>query len=195
MYHLHYTPGIIIASRSSGEADRRFRILTRELGVITATAKGVRVLHSKLRYALQTYSHIDLALVRGSGGWRITNAVSIGNIYANLERYPEALGVLMRTLRLIDRMTPGEERHEELFSEVSGGLSYLVAHKESKEVVDAVEQLLLLRVFSLFGYVGNRPDVSVLTGRMWDDAVITATVDRRREVVSTINTALRESHL
>jgi DNA repair protein RecO len=195
VYHLHYTPGIVLVSRSAGESDRRYRILTRELGVITATAKSVRTLASKLRYALQTYSYAEFVLVRGAGGWRITNAVSKENLYTKFSGRPAARGALTRSLRLINRLTPGEERHEELFDVIEGGLLLLSGNRALESDAEFVEQLLVLRTLALLGYIGDRPDLSAVSKGAWDIQAVRAGEVRRQDILAAINRALQESHL
>ena len=55
-YHIYTTPGIVLRHRPLREADRVYIILTRDLGLIRASAIGVRKETSKLRGALEPLS-------------------------------------------------------------------------------------------------------------------------------------------
>ncbi|MEK9177832.1 MAG: recombination protein O N-terminal domain-containing protein, partial [Patescibacteria group bacterium] len=74
MYSITTTPGFIIDSRPYGEAGRLMSIFTRELGLVRATAQGIRLEKSKLRYSSQLYSFGIFSFVCGKEFWRLTNA-------------------------------------------------------------------------------------------------------------------------
>ena len=74
MYHIHHTEGIILSSKNYGEAGKYYSLLTRDLGLINASAQGVRKISSKLRFVLQDFSYIKVDLVHGKDFWRLTSA-------------------------------------------------------------------------------------------------------------------------
>ena len=73
-YHIYNTKGIILSEKSLREADRVYSILTRDLGLIRATALGVRKESSKLRGNLEPVGLTTVSLVRGKEYWRVTSA-------------------------------------------------------------------------------------------------------------------------
>ena len=80
MYHIHHTEGIILGSKNFGEAGRYYFIFTRDLGMIYASAQGVRKMSSKLRYILQDFSYIKIDLVKGKDFWRVASASKTNNL-------------------------------------------------------------------------------------------------------------------
>ncbi len=74
MHHIYHTEGIILSSSNFGEAGKYYNIFTRDLGMVHASAQGVRKMSSKLRYVLQDFSYIKLDLVVGKNIFRITTA-------------------------------------------------------------------------------------------------------------------------
>ena len=74
MHPIHTTPGFIIDSRPYGEAGKLISIFTRDFGLVTASASGIRFERSKLRYHSQDYSFGSFSLVCGKELWRLTNA-------------------------------------------------------------------------------------------------------------------------
>ncbi len=109
-YHIYTTKGIILSSRPSREADRTYSILTEGLGLVRATARGVRLEKSKLRGALEPYVLSSVSLVRGKEYWRITSA-------SILHSFP-ASPLIGRPLDLLEKLVQGEDPHPELFRAV-----------------------------------------------------------------------------
>lgn len=64
-YHIYTTRGIILSAKPFQEADRVYKILTRDFGLIYATATGVRRAESKLRGSLEPLRISSVSLVRG----------------------------------------------------------------------------------------------------------------------------------
>lgn len=113
-YHIYTTKGLILSERSLREADRVYSILTRDLGLIRATALGVRKESSKLRGVLEPIALATISLVRGKEYWRITSAELIERIQARAE--------IVRPLVLLGKLVQGESAHPELFDIVEKGL-------------------------------------------------------------------------
>ena len=73
-YTIITTPGFIIGSRPRGEAGKLLSIFTRDLGLVLASAQGIRLEKSKLRYAARDYSFGEYSFVKGKEFWRLTDA-------------------------------------------------------------------------------------------------------------------------
>ncbi len=85
MHHIYHTEGIILGSKNFGEAGRYYFIFTRELGMIYASAQGVRKMSSKLRFVLQDFAYLKIDLIQGKDFWRITS-VSKTNLLENITK-------------------------------------------------------------------------------------------------------------
>ena len=109
-YHIYTTKGITLSYRPWREADRIYFILTRDLGLIRATALGVRKETSKLRGSLEPIMLATVSLVRGKEYWRITSTESVKKI----EPKPE----ILKPLALLEKLVQGEAVHPELFDVV-----------------------------------------------------------------------------
>src|SRR5574343_294251 len=101
MHHIYHTTAFVLGHADIKEADRFFILFTRELGVVRATAQGIRKLSSRLRYGLQDFSYARVDLVRGKDIWRITSAKKIETEGLHI---PERLLVFARVLELIRRL-------------------------------------------------------------------------------------------
>jgi recombinational DNA repair protein (RecF pathway) len=134
-YHIYTTQGLILSERPLREADRVYSILTKDLGLLRATALGVRKEGSKLRGSLEPVSLVTISLVRGKEYWRVTSADSLKKISPKKE--------VLRPLALLERMVPGESHHKELF-EVVEKLVTSEAHDEDSETKLVAEILFHL---------------------------------------------------
>lgn len=76
-YHHYRVSGIVLKREERGENDAVYVVLTGTFGLIAVHAKGIRTMASKLRLSLQVGTHVDLALVRGKSGWRVTYATTL----------------------------------------------------------------------------------------------------------------------
>ena len=124
MHHIYHTEGIILGSRDSGEAGKNYYIFTRDLGMITATAQGVRKMSSKLRFILQDFAYLKIDLVQGKSIFRVTSA-SKTNQLEQLTKNRETFEVFANIARLLKRLLAGVEPNETLFSDLINGLSIL----------------------------------------------------------------------
>jgi len=109
-YTIHTTNGLILSYKPLREADRVYSILTKDLGLVRATATGVRKGHSKLRGLLEPLSLVSVSLVRGKEYWRLTSAEFLKNI----SPAPEVL----KPIVLLEKLVQGEAPNPELFESV-----------------------------------------------------------------------------
>lgn len=105
-YTVYTTLGFILSTSPQGEANRLYRIFTRDFGVILATAQGVRLAKSKLKGHLGEFSLASVSLVKGKEFWRITSAQALQQRVDPM--YVQILSVLKRLLQ-------GEGEHQMLF--------------------------------------------------------------------------------
>ena len=109
-YHIYTTRGIILSERSVREADRIYTIMTRNLGLVRATAIGVRKESSKLRGNLEPLSLSTISFVKGKDYWRLTSAEFVQSI--------SSAPAIARPLALIEKLVQGEAPNPELFDAV-----------------------------------------------------------------------------
>ena len=77
MHTIFETDCFVISSSPQGEANKQLDLLTRDFGLIRATAQGVRWLKSKLRYSLTDFSFTHASLVRGKEFWRVLTRMNL----------------------------------------------------------------------------------------------------------------------
>ncbi len=134
-YTIHTTEGLVLSYRPLREADRVYSILTKDLGLIRATATGVRKGHSKLRGLLEPISFVSVSLVRGKEYWRITSAEFIKTILSTPE--------ILKPLILLEKLVQGEAPNPELFEATREILARTVlASRDEMFEIHFVSQIL-----------------------------------------------------
>lgn len=189
MYEIYITDALVCGSRNSNTSDRSYLLLTREAGMVWASVKSVREEHSKHRYALQDFSRSRVSLVRGRGGWRVTGAEPIGNVYFELKTRTSRT-VVRDALRLLRRFLQGETPAPKLYDDL------VLALTAPEKDMEQIAPVLTLRVLHALGYVAPaelcRPLIEASDTRT---ACKLLTAERKAESVKAIEQALEVSHL
>ncbi len=173
----------------TGESNIAYRILTEELGLVTATAQSVRHEASKLRYSLQNYKYVFVDLVRGSASWRITNAREEKESLS-----ADAQKVFARASTLALRLINGEQRDEAMFVCFEGLYEFLLAEEHPPERMRAIEVLAALRILFALGYL-SPVGYEAFLSMSWSREQVEAYMPHIQRSIRSINEALRESHL
>lgn len=148
----YQTTGIVIGRTNFGEADRIVRILTPEYGKLSAVAKGVRKIKSRLAGHLELFAESGLSLATGRNLDVVTSA--------RLAWYPHQLtGDFDRVqlaylfARLIDRTAGESQPHPELYAHLQDTLRALDAGASGS----LPELWFRLRLLAL---IGLRPELN-----------------------------------
>jgi len=198
-HHIYQTEGYVCGGKNIGEANRLLFLFTKDLGMITATVQGIRLLKSKLRYSLQDLSYAGISLVKGKNSWKVTNAHQIFQADL-LETGREKYRLRLRIFSLLRRLLAGEEKNEKLFTLLHTGLTQL-SQIENTDVqgVKNFECLLVLRVLHNLGYCGDseplREFFSPESANDWNPVLLDKISLHRPHALSTINASLSQSQL
>lgn len=192
MHHIYHTEGIILGSKNSGEAGKYYFIFTRDLGMVYATAQGVRKISSKLRFVLQDFAYVKIDLVQGANFWRVTNA-SKTNMLENLIKNSGTFAVFSNVAKLLKRLLAGIEPNEALFIDLINGLNIL--EKTEEKDLRNIEAIIVLRILNNLGYVGEDETLQNLTKSPFEENLVFEISKSRPEVLYHINKALKETHL
>jgi len=201
MHHIYHTEGIILGSKNFGETGRYYSVFTHDLGMIYASAQGVRKMSSKLRFILQDFAYVKIDLVQSKDFWRVTSA-SKTNKLEQLSKNSETFGVFSNIVNLLKRLLTGIEPNEALFTDLINGLSVLekIATKDEtifggKENLRNIEAVIVLRILNNLGYVGGNEMLQNLVKSPFEENLIFEISKSRTEVLHQINKALKETHL
>ena len=191
-HHIYTTPGFVIASYPHGEAGKSLYIFTRDLGMVYATAQGVRKDNSKLRYHIQDFALSTFSLVRGKEVWRLVGAEKIAGVKA---MHKPAKELYVRILKMLKRLVTGEEKHNDLFDVVYSAWQFLET-TEDAQAISASEYIIMLRLLHLLGYVRNaEPFTDFFIDNTFSPELLAKITTLRSRAAQEINQALKESQL
>lgn len=107
------TEAVVLRSIRYAEADAVLSLLTRDLGRVSAIAKGARRPTSRLGGRLQPGVHAQVTLYRGRGDMYTVRGAAVLDAHAGLwvegSRLQAAACVLEATMRVLPEEEPGEE--------------------------------------------------------------------------------------
>jgi recombinational DNA repair protein (RecF pathway) len=161
---------------------------------VRASAQGIRLHKSKLRFALQDFCYANIDLVRGRDIWRIGSATTISS-FPIARTKKETTLFIARICGLIDRLCDGEEANEKIFDDIIQTLYLLDDENLLKETREALELHLVLRIVHSLGYIGDSDTLTEYLGNDINTNFTKSLLRNRRDIVTHINNALRESQL
>ncbi|MFA5932189.1 MAG: DNA repair protein RecO [Candidatus Paceibacterota bacterium] len=193
MHHIYHTEGIILGSKNYGETGRYYSIFTRDLGMVYASAQGVRKVSSKLRFVLQDFAYVKVDLVQGKDFWRVTSA-SKTNMLGDLTKNRGTFEVFFNIAKLLKRLLAGIEKNEVLFTDLINNLTIL-EKIDKKDDLRNIEAIIVLRILNNLGYIGENEILQNLTKSPFEENLIFEFSKSRSAVLHQINKALKETHL
>lgn len=191
-YRVYTTKGIVLKKKTSGEQNSALYILTKDLGLIIASARSTRSSKSKLRGLIEDFSYGDFSLVKGKNGWHLTNVSQEGNYFFEAEAHSRK--TIAQVSSIITKMIQGEAIQPDIFECVSSGYKFLCKCK--KDEVYLSEILIVLRAMSLLGYVEGSESVDIFTSNnAFDESLLQEVSTNKIKIVGIINKAIKVSQL
>lgn len=135
---------IVLRRRPLGEADKVLTLFTREMGKVSAIAKGARKPTSKLAGATETCVQTRFHLAPGKTFWIVTQA-SVERARARLHRLLFNAAAAIYACELVDRLLEEGVPDEELFDLLSGVLHELETSEHPLWTLCLFENALMLQ--------------------------------------------------
>lgn len=153
---------VIIGRRNYGEADRILTIFTESHGKITVRAKGVRLGKSKRRGHIELFNTIKAQIIE-SRGFPVLAQTELTEDRSSIKSDIKLLRIAYHLAELVSRLTPDNEKHQEIFDLLNRAFSSISLKIWDKEAYlsEKFEEKLL----HLLGY-GAPPD-----GGSWHDYI------------------------
>ncbi|GIV18809.1 MAG: DNA repair protein RecO [Armatimonadota bacterium] len=135
---------IVLRRRSLGEADKVLTLFTREMGKLSAIAKGSRKPTSKLAGATETCVRARFHLAQGKTFWIVTQA-SVERARARLHRLLVNATAALYACELVDCLLEEGVPEEDLFDLLSGTLDELESSERPMWTLCLLENAILLQ--------------------------------------------------
>lgn len=191
-HEVHTTDALVLASTDVQDADKLFWLLTKDFGLIFASAKSVREEVSKLRYSLGDLTYTKVSLVRGKGMWRITGADTQTHIYA---LGPDEQVVFGRIAALVRRVVPTDEVQDTIYDIIFNAFVAFATPTQENER-EIIEHLAVARLLYRLGYVLDSSEYgTLLHTTSYEPVTETCTPEQQALLVTAINHGLLESQL
>ncbi len=193
MHRLFVTEAVVLGKRGVGEANTLLAFLTREMGVIRASARSTRVEESKLRFGLETLTQGTYSFVRGKYEWKLTGAENISRKFISPSASRRrAAG---RIAKLLLRLIHGEEGVGGAYDTTIEGLASL-AQATNEQEAENVECILVLRILSELGYVpSNQKLTPLVENKLFSSEILAEAATMRPFLIRTINESLSATGL
>jgi DNA repair protein RecO len=198
MYHIYRTKAIVIAEKSIKDDDKYLFLLTKDFGLIRASALGIRKNLSKLKFALQVFSIADISLVRGKSGYRITNAQIEKNVFY-VDNSKDFIKSLSQVFNLLQRLIQGEEFNPEIYNHTESVIYYFIKEFKSFYIQKAqdLEIILVSKILYELGYFDKTQQIKAFIEEKINENHFKYLEKEanRKKLVSEINKAIKNSHL
>lgn len=142
------TKGVVLGRTFVGEKDAIIKILTEKSGVISASAKGVKSMKSKLSAGCSLFSYSDFLITESNGRYIVASAVLADGFYgvsSNIERLSYATYIA----ETAGAISPSPEDAEHLIPLLLNTF-YLLAN--SSKDLRLIKCVFELRLLCLLGY-------------------------------------------
>lgn len=193
-HYIYQTEAIVLSKRNFGEAEQFISFYTKEFGNIRATARGVRLLKSKLRSFLDNLSFVKIGLVQGREFWRVVDASEMEAI-ENIKGDPAKFFVLSKIGALLNRLAVGEEKNYNLWRVLSKNIMFLDKTLLDSENLKNFEIITVLNMLKCLGYARETNNLKPFLGEDINLNMLVGMGEYRREALSEIKKALSDSHL
>jgi len=140
---------VVLRRRSRGEADRVVTVLTKRYGKLQVVAKGIRKNGARRSSHIELFNTVKVQVIKGKAGF-ILGQTELVTDRSRLKSDLKLMRIAFSLVEVIDRMTPAEEPHQELFDLLNRALSSVSLDKWSEE--DRLTQAFAQKVLKLTGF-------------------------------------------
>lgn len=194
-YHRYETKGIVLETLGQGEGDIYCKILTEDLGSISAAVKSARLPKSKLAPGVQLYSYSLFSLIRGKHSWKIVGVQNINQTYYEFKDDQDKLRLWVRFLTFLKRLIAGEQKHPELFAVTLDLYRTLLTEHFDKKELFAVECIAVLTILTELGHMPQHERYREILKSPFSAESIVVAIEYKPELTKDINDAIASSDL
>jgi len=137
--------GVVIRQRDIGEGDRILTLLTKERGMVEASAPGIKKVKSKLSGHAQLFGYSEFLLFQGRKNFRIRSAQSIRSFF-HLRQDVEKMALASYFCDLMHYISPAPEDAWDYQRLLLNTLALLEDDKKDRRQLRSIFELRLLRM-------------------------------------------------
>ncbi len=193
MHQILHTRAFVLSALPLYEADKILKLLTENYGVIRVVAQGIRKNESKLQQSVQQFSLVNVAMIQGKTGWRLTNAEIEKNYFYLLDS--NIIKMVGRIFSMIERMIPDEDSSPIIFQTISE--MFILFENQliniTNDYLQNIEVATLGKIMFELGYVGDETLRQEL-GKTLPEIIKNAELNKK-SLIKVINNAINESQL
>ena len=160
------TDALIIRENRVGEADRFVTALTRDRGLIRASARGAQKIKSRNATATSLLTYSRLTLVEGRDKYIITEAAPL-RVFFDQKNDIYALSLAQYFCELANAFAPREEPAEEALRQLLNALHLLATGGKDRRQIKAVTELRLLTQAGYMPALGGCVRCGKADGGLW----------------------------
>lgn len=142
------TKGVVLGRTFVGEKDAIIKILTESTGVVSASAKGVKSMKSKLASGCSLFSYSDFLLTESNGRYIVASA-SLSEGFYGLSSNIERLSYATYAAEVASSVSPSPEDAKEIIPLL---LNTFYLFSNSQKNLRLIKCVFELRLLCLLGY-------------------------------------------
>lgn len=197
----HLVEGVILESKDYGESGKILQILTKDFGILSVSAIGVREIKSKMRGVLDVLEMVNFEYVEGKEINRLVGIFPIKSLYPKKHVGRDLLRlrkVISNIVNFTMRTVVGQTSNEKLWMSFLSGFEVLedgggreAAAPKSKNFFQILEIIWLIKILISLGYweEDRFDEFSVENFNTLEED------ETRKKVVDEINQAIHSTHL
>lgn len=195
-YKIYTTKAIIIKVKGMGESDKIVSTFTKDFGRLNIIAKGTRGAKSKMGPHLDILNHVKISFIAGKEFWRLVNVEKISS-FKFLSKNIQNLHLSMKAAEILERLTQGEEKNENLWAIFLEFLKFADSVSRENNPIKIAQKITVLKILEALGYADNSKGILAeisLTPKL-NYGCIKKYENRAHEIQKIINNGLKESGL
>lgn len=145
------TSGIVLRTRELAEQDRFITLYTPDQGKLTCIAKGIRSFKSRRSTQVELLSRVDIQLWKSNHHFYLTQAISQKR-FSGFKEDMASLTSGVFIAELVDRLTPDEQPHKEIFDLLDETFSLMEFYPEHHELL---REAFVIKCLQLLGILGS----------------------------------------
>lgn len=195
----HLVEGIILDSNDFGESGRILKILTKEFGVMSLVATGVRELKSKMKSSLDILNLVDFEFVEGREVNRLVGIFPKENhdLFYKIIQNGDVIKkrrVISNVVNFVLRTVVGQTNNDVLWESFLEGLSVMGGGKASAPSIQdfqSFEIIWLIKILVSLGYW----EAGKLDNFSTENFEFLKLAENKKQIIDEINKSIQSTHL